>query len=397
MAEGFSSDLVFEAGVVALLALLIAWHDMPLILAVPAVLLRVGLTMFYFAEFFDGTWCLIDDLIYFNDSSTMLRDGFNPLTVLITPDGADALANAAGGRHFLYQWWSLSAMYLFGEHYYAAVLLNVLSTFVGGFLLNRITTLLGFSRGYRIGLELFYLLHWDVITWSSFINLKESLVQLLTICGMYCMVRFCQLRDWLSVVGFILVVQLFYWIRFYLPVLMLFSAVLWVLWQWSDPRKFVLVAIAGGVILVGLQGVGGATEFIEYRQFPYGFSVILLAPLPWVQFEDVFWFIGIPAVFHLALILPAGYGAWQLWKTNGVARLFVIYAGVLLCFYGLVEFDGFRGPRQRSQLAFVFAWIQFHFLWSMRPAAIVKAVPASHLNFRPSPVSRRPLVTVNPV
>jgi len=272
----------------------------------------------------------------------------------------------------------------------------VLSTFAGGFLLNRITQLLGFSRNYRIGLELFYLLHWDVITWASFINLKECLVQILTIAGMYCIVRFCQVRDWWSVAGFILVVQLFYWIRFYLPVLILFSTVIWALWQWRDPRKFLLVPIACAAVFVGLQGVGDATNFIELRQFAYGFSVVLLAPLPWVQFDDVFWFIGIAAAFHLLFILPAGYGAWQLWKTNRMARLFIIYAGVLLCFYGVVEFDGFRGPRQRSQLSFIFAWIQFHFLWSMRPAPAAKAVPASHLGIQFNPVAqRRPLVAAN--
>ncbi len=217
VAEGFTSDLVFEAGVAALLAILIAWHDLPPLLAIPVRRWSGWASpLLFFGEFFDGSWCMADDLCYFNDSAAMLRGGFNPISVLITPDGIDALTTAAVGHHVLYYWWNMVAMYLFGEHYYAAIFLNVVLTFVTGFFLVRIARLLGFSRNYQIGLLLFYLLHWDIITWGSFVNLKDCLVQMLTVAGMYCAVRFCQLRDWFSVVGFLLILQLFYWLRFYL-------------------------------------------------------------------------------------------------------------------------------------------------------------------------------------
>ncbi|HTU23866.1 MAG TPA: hypothetical protein VMF30_00625 [Pirellulales bacterium] len=381
MVEGFSNDLVFQSCVMALLATLIAWQNMPLILAAPAALLRVGFCLWYFGAVFDGTWTLIDDLNYFNDSASILRDGFDPLSVLFTIDGAELLSNAAGGRHFLYQWYNLVAMYLFGEHYYAAVLMNVLATFGIGFFLSRTLKLLGFSRNYRIGLELFYLFHWDVITWSSFINLKEIVVQLLTVASLYSIVRFLKCRDWISVVGFLATVQLFYWVRFYLPVLILFAVLVWGLWQWRDQRKFLLVPVALGAVYVALHTAGEAVSFLEPTHFIHGLSLVLLSPLPWVQFEDVFWFIAIPAAIHLLFFLPALYGAWQLWKTSSVARLFLFYLAILLCFYGAVEFDGFRGPRQRSQMAFIFAWMQFQFLCSMRPAPAAKAATTA----RPTP------------
>jgi hypothetical protein len=396
VAEGFTNDLVFEAGVAALVALLIAWHDMPLILAAPAVLLRVGMTALYFALFFDGSWCMADDLNYFDDSARMLRDGFNPISVLFTSDGLDALYNAATGHHILYYWWNMTAMYCFGEHYYAAIFLNVLCTFVSGFLLNRIATMLGFSRNYRVGLELFFLLHWDGITWGAFVNLKDCLVQMLTVAGMYCVVRFCLLRDWWSVIGFAVILQLFYWVRFYLPVLILVSTVIWAVWQWRDPRKYLLLPIICAATYFAVPTIGNSGDAIEPRGFVYGFCVILVSPLPWQWIREEFWVLGVASGFHLLFLLPAAYGAWQLWQTSRMFRLFIIYLFVVLSFYAVVE--DLRGARQRFQLSFIFAWLQFQFLWSMRPAAAPKAVPASHLGFHPSPASRRlPLVTSNSI
>ena len=241
MAEGFTHDLAFESALVALLAFLVVWRDLPGPVALALVMLRVGISTVYFTEYFDGSWCALDDVTYFNESASMLDHGWTPLSLILTPEGHDTLGGVAGGHHFLYYWQNLTAMYFFGEHYYAPVLVNVLLTFVSGFLLCRTTQLLGFSRLYRIGLELMYLLHWDVITWTSFVNLKETGVQMLTVAGFYCVVRFIHRRDWMSVAGFVLVLQLFYWIRFYLPMLILIATVLWALWQWQDQRKFLLI------------------------------------------------------------------------------------------------------------------------------------------------------------
>jgi hypothetical protein len=284
-------------------------------------------------------------------------------------------------------------MYLFGEHYYAAIFLNVLLTFVTGSLIARIARLLGFSRNYQIGLQMFYLLHWDIITWGSFVNLKDCLVQMLTVAGMYCVVRFCLLRDWWSVIGFAVILQLFYWIRFYLPVLILVSTVIWTLWQWRDPRKYLLVPIICAATYFAVPTIGDAGDGIEARNFVYGFCVILISPYPWQQIREDFWVLGVASGFHLVFLLPSAYGAWQLWQTSRMFRLFIIYLMVVLSFYAIVE--DLRGSRQRFQLSFIFAWLQFQFLWSLMPTRAVRAAPTRQFatNIRPAARSR-PLATI---
>src|SRR5581483_1368055 len=93
--------------------------------------------------------------------------------------------NLSEGYHVLYTWWNLLAQHLFGQHYYSSVFLNVLSTFVSGFVFVRILRLLNFPTAYQRGALIFFLLHWDVLVWSSFVNLKDILVMTLTVGASY--------------------------------------------------------------------------------------------------------------------------------------------------------------------------------------------------------------------
>ena len=302
MAEGFTSDLMFESALVAIAALLLALQDLPALLAIPVTLLRVGIVTVFFAEYFDGSWCMNDDRNYFNEAITLLNQGYNPITAFLTSDGYDALGSAAGGHHFLYFWVNMSAMYFFGEHYYAAILVNVLFTFISGYLLVRIAQLLGFSRNYRIGLEVLYLLHWDVITWCSFVNLKESLVQMLTVAEFYFVVRFIQRRDWTSVVGFVLVLQTFYWIRFYLPMLILAATVLWALWQWQDNRRYLLVPIAAAATAFALKGAGRRDRNGERVRLGLRDVRDSAGTAPLALIDDVYYFMLPSAALHLLFL-----------------------------------------------------------------------------------------------
>jgi hypothetical protein len=392
VAEGFTVDLMFESAVVAIAALLLALRHLPAILAIPVTLLRVGMVTVYFAEFFDGSWCMNDDRGYFNESINLLNSyGYDPITAFLTPDGHQTLAAVAGGHHYLYYWVNMTAIYLFGEHYWAAVLVNVLMTFVAGYLLGRIVEMLGFSRSYCSCLVLFYLLHWDVITWSSFVNLKDTLVQMLSVAGFYFIVRFIQNRDWLSVAGFAATLQFFFWIRFYVPVLILVATVLWALWQWQDMRKYLLIPIAVAATFFALRGAGDATDMVSPSGWAYGMCVILLAPLPWTLIDDVYYFMFPAAALHTLFLLPGAIGSWQLWRANRTGRLFVIYMVVVLSLYAMAE--DIRGNRQRSQLSFIFAWVQFQFLWSFLPARAAKALPAAQIVLRPHvPAAARPRI-----
>src|SRR5439155_4300349 len=155
------------------------------IIGLPTALLAAGLKvsvpLTYFAWSYDGSWNILDDLSYLEWGMHVLDYGFDPLTVFFYPEGRLALFNVSGGPHIIYPWWNMLAIWLFGEHYFSPVLLNVGLTFLAGYFLDRIVHLIGFEKSYRQAFFLFFLFHWDIIAWSSFLNLKDTLVMTLTV------------------------------------------------------------------------------------------------------------------------------------------------------------------------------------------------------------------------
>lgn len=185
MAEGLSNDLLWVTFWIGFVSFAISSRDFSLGTAFVISLIKVLIPLLYFAFFFDGTWTFLDDISYQSQGTTMLERGYNPASALLTSDGLSNLFSLSGGFHILYGWWNVLAQYLFGPHYYAPIFLNVALTFVSAYFLFRIVILCDFKRRYAQGFIIFFLFHWDVLVWSSLVNLKEILVLALTVICFY--------------------------------------------------------------------------------------------------------------------------------------------------------------------------------------------------------------------
>jgi len=372
--------LLWEAAVVLVLAAAIASREMRLAPAVVLAIVRVCVPLVYFGWYFDGQWTMLDDLSYYGDGADLVAAGLDPISALFTPDGFEQLQSLPGGQHFLYSWWNLLAQYLFGTHYYAPVLINVLLTFATAAIMARTAALLGFPRGYRVGLQIFYLLQWDVVVWSSFVNLKDCLVQLLTAAALYFVARFILRRDVRSVVWFVALGSLFCWIRFYIPLMMLLSVAAWAVWQLKDWRRFALLAAAVLPAYLLLPVLEAHSEFLAPSSIVGGSLRFAVTPLPW-KVQDHYSFLVLPAALHMGFFLPAFVGVWDLWRTSPLARLYLIYMLVIVALYGVTE--ELQDPRHRFQIVFILAWIQFHSVWvlcTMRESAReLRAMPGERL------------------
>ena len=111
----------------------------------------------------------------------------------------------------------------------------------------------------------------------------------------------------------------------------------------------------------------------DYWQFDtlfYGVARFSLTPIPW-NVEPVYEYLVIPTSLHWLSFIPALVARGYLWGESKYARLFFIYLACLVGLYAITE--DLLGPRQRFQVAFLFAWAQFHFAWKMKPAGIVAA------------------------
>ncbi|HTM54322.1 MAG TPA: hypothetical protein VL175_09850 [Pirellulales bacterium] len=367
MTEGYTTDLLLAAFCACGAAALIAARDMPLRWASLLALARVAVPLVYFGSFYDATWNVGDDLVYFAQAETLSDCGYNAFTVLLQHDGWEFLHALSGGHHVLYGWWNLASVTLLGEHYYAPVLCNVVLTFVGASLLSRTVLRLGYPAAYALGFQIFWLLHWDLIAWSSLLNVKDVLVQTMTIAILYCVVSYVRERRAIYLFAFAAIAALFWWIRFYVPMLVLTAVMIWMVTQWNDERRYLFVPLGALAYYFALPMLGGVSDYWQFENIFFEVVRFSLTPIPW-NVDEVYGYLTIPTTLHWVFFLPALCGAAWLWRESRAARLALIYLACLVGLYAITE--ELLGPRQRFQVAFVFAWAQFHFAWHMRPQPV---------------------------
>jgi hypothetical protein len=58
------------------------------------------------------------------------------------------------------------------------------------------------------------------------------------------------------------------------------------------------------------------------------------------------------------MFVPSLVGAYLLWRRSRVGALLVMYLAVTMLFYSVVP--GIITPRNRVQVLFIWAWVQFH-------------------------------------
>lgn len=378
MGYGLTNHLLALSGLIFLCSAVIASRRLPVLYALPLAFIRSFLPLLYFAWYFDGQWTFLDDVTYFEHGEYLLSRGFSPLCIF-TEEGRNAIHMLSGSSHILYSWWNLFTMWLAGVYYYVPVLLNVLLTFGSAHLFAQLLEEIGFSVPYQRTMQVCYLLHWDTIAWSSVANVKDPIVQLLTIGLFLCAVQFVRYRSWTKLASCCGIALVFGFLRFYVPFVVGSAAAAWVFLQWRDFRKFPLLA---GGSLVGLWLLpGGILQFFDtYSPFDiaYGICRFALTPQPW-NVADSYSFLLLPATFHWLMILPAFVGGVMLWRDSQAARFVLLYGMAIIAMYALAE--EIQGVRQRAQVSFVFAWMQVHFLWRWihTPASQTATAPMQSL------------------
>ncbi|MFE1746600.1 hypothetical protein [Coleofasciculus sp. H7-2] len=383
MAEGLTSDLLWATFCIGLLCFWIASRNISIFTAFYVALVKVLIPLVYFAFFFDGTWIFLDDITYQSQGTKMLQLGYNPITALVNPDGLLNLRSLSGGRHILYGWWNILGQYLFGKHYYSPVFLNVSLTFISGYFLFRIADLSGFSRKYAKGLLLFSLFHWEIVAWSSFLNLKDPLIMTFTIIAIYLILRLSKQLKFYDLLGLGGIVFIFFGIRFYVPAVMMIAIVIWISLFQKGWRRYILLALAAiGSIFVlfflGLEDTLYNLNRLDWNWTTIFLGVIRMAltPQPW-SIEPAYTFLFFPSILHWVLFLPAISGGWMLWRRSREVKLLLIYLALTLLLYG--AFYELQGPRQRLQITPIIAWAQFHFLWVILKIQHVRNPLKTHL------------------
>ncbi|MDA7818283.1 hypothetical protein N9A28_08855 [Sulfurimonas sp.] len=261
-------------------------------------------------------------------------------------------------NHFLYQLYNIFAFELFGHYYFSPVALNIIVTFFTSYFVFRISLLIGFSKKLSLFIAMFYLLHWDILHWSTFLNLKDVLIQLMSIVLIFNILEFENNKRIKNVVFIGSVLLLFSTIRFYLPFLIFVSfivyKILWVIFTANRLNRMYYIISSFILILLFLPLVlNNLNDEIEMLMISFtnpaiGMIRFLLTPIPF-HFETNYSFLYFPSLLHWLTFPLFIYGAYISHKVNRKIMLFIfIYLFVILLFYG--SYGQLQGPRHRLQI-----------------------------------------------
>lgn len=321
--------------------------------------IKSGLFFTYFNMFFDGTFTYLDDWNYVDGGILFLKNGI--FLSNIFENWATALM-IGNGSHFLYYLYNAYSFLIFGEYYFAPVVLNILITLF----ISLIGTLIvkyefNFNNRQKIYFYFFLMLHPDILAWSSFINIKDIVVLFLHILTLYSISLYYRKKYAPALILIIICFSFLSFLRFYTPFLF---AIAFILSQIKFSRLklthcfIALIVICCVIIILGNRINEAYYLLLQDISNPLtGFFRILLSPIPF-HTEPSYNFLNLPMIFHWATfpILLEGIIQIKRMKTP-FSRFFVFYILTFLILYAI--YNELQGPRHRVQLDYAIVVFQF--------------------------------------
>lgn len=348
---------------VILSSVVIFYYTKQLKFSILTALIKYSFCLIYFLVWINyRPVVLLDDQTYFEQSIVIYEDSKGSLPYLFSFESIAYIASLAGGSHFGYYIYVFISFIFFGPYYYSPVILNVFFSVLTGAVLYKTLVLAGLNKRFCMFFIFFFLLHWDIITWSSFINLKDIFVLFLVVSALNCLIglRLKKRKLWtliiLATIAFILLV-----FRFYLVYFLLVTGIVYFIMikmykiqsRWTGPmmRFLVLVLMPVGFYIIfvrmfssSLAELGGATNVV------FGFFRFIFTPLPY-SIEENYSFLLISSILHWLMLPLFFYGVYLFIKRHFIALMPFLILTLLLCvFYG--SFGELQGPRHRVLLLY---------------------------------------------
>lgn len=330
-------------------------------------IIKAFLFLLYF-KFMTVRYTFVDDDTYIDVATQMYNDGLRIYNVFsYAINSWQEFLVYFGGTHFMYQIYNLLSFQLFGPYYFSPVVLNIILTSLIGVKLYKITLLMSQNEKLAIFTFVFFVLHWDTISWSNYLNLKDFLVQFLTIniigviLQSYTKTIISKRKGFINVV---LSVFVLLFLRYYIPVFILFSVIVFhVLYKLSpQKRKSYLLGLIPIIVFVVVRFILPSLT-IELSMFQegytnpiVGFPRYLLTPLPFNVAEGGE-FQTLASFLHWLFIPIFIIGLFYSIKNQSIyVRFIVVYLVILSLFYG--SFLELQGPRHRIQIHFILIYFQ---------------------------------------
>lgn len=320
------------------------------------VSIRFGFLIYYI--YFGDYIYLKDDLIYYQNA-LMFLEKYSVLDLFSNSESIAYAMQLSGGKHISYMIYGSFFISFFYESYFTPIVFNVVLSIFSGVILYSLSRLAEFPRNYSIGLSLFFTLAPAVFVWSSYFNIKESLLVFLILLSFYLFSSFIANKRRMSIFALSIVIFALLFTRFYI-LLPIFFAMAFYFVKLNLRNFFYFLCFLIFVVFVAyflnlpwhLLQLGGVFS---------GVSRFLLTPQPWTIVSE-YKFLLIPSIVNWLLFVPMVLGIALLWLSNRrFVRSYIVFALLLIGLYGV--FPELQGPRHRFVIYFVLSWAQFHTIY----------------------------------
>jgi len=331
---------------------------------------KILISAAYFLFFYNGGWYVGgDDEAYYQAGVALATSGHNLIGIWSTPLGQYLLLERE--TLLLIHYWNMAWMVLLESKYYAPVFGHVLLSMLSGVCFFFILRAFNFSKFFCQGAVIFFLLHWTMITWTSFLNIREPLVLAASAIFLVCLTNLYHKR-YLAAVPLMIVFYVFGFLRFYMPILLLSGFCIgYVLFHLDNYRKVLLRAA------LTLIGVGlflwiyflGEVRMLLHEQLVFSPSSFIkgllkqfLSPLPWqITSESRYQFLG--SILHLMFLPIALFGA--VFAVVSKSRLVFFLGIIVVMFVALALNPMIWTPRHRFVADSLWIFFQYFGLYSI--------------------------------
>lgn len=359
---------LFAASVFWILSILLVRRWLPLRFAVPILFIKFSIPVLY--RFAAGQYVPQYNAIagdsFYDQTNSILDEGHTPFSLLL--EGFGPIESMMNTTDPFYWWWTSLWITTIENTVHSTILANAFVTVIASVIVVTLIERFGYSYKYQQLFLVFTLIHWEILTWSSILNIKDPLVAMLTVLGIYLMIVALQTTDTRVLFGCIISLSISLWlltlIRWYIPGLFLAALCIWLvvdLLSFEDisPTSLLGTSLFGAGVFWFLISNVNLGDFISLTHVPVGFYRYVLGPTPGGT-ADVYTFLNLSAPFHW-LFAPVALLGIIILLTERFERLILIYGFLLVCIYAGTQEAA--GPRFRFQFVFFSSFLQFHGLW----------------------------------
>lgn len=363
----FYSIIVFLFVIFLCLKVKLSLHSSVILALIKSI---IFCTYFYFL--YDTNYHFYDDIVYYS----VTRDKLLNYGILDYFNSMYDVKASIGTNHIGF--WSLVylSLKIFGTYYYSVVAVNIIIISFASYLFYLTFLQLNFKKHFCQLFFIFSLIHWDIISWSSFLISKEPLIYFSISFLFYNLtVLYKENKIKLKNVLFIfLSLILISELRTYVFIFTAVISSVWIMFFIKLPNSnyFKFIIFVSPIIIISAYvyenysalylSISNAYFYLQpglsqINELPLNFIKTLLTPLPF-NIEPNYGFLFLPSILHIVFMIIVPFGIFfSINKSHTGLIPYLVFFISMLVFYSF--FQELAGPRQRFQFSMLIMYWQF--------------------------------------